>query len=1039
MGRWRTTQITTISAILLACLLLIPLGFSGSSLDAAKTHPIPEICANGLDDDLNGLVDDGCPQTNAFAACTGGYCAEFEDGIFAGTLTTVSDAGASGGEAVQIGTDQADGSGQVKLCGDFPSGTYYQQILAQATTPGAFVWVTSGADVAANAIPLDPENSTAVLRTPIAQYGWQPAATADSNLNFRARIVGTPQQSYALSGQQCLWFSPQPGVLLDAVFLSTDPTAAPTTVLPPASADYTVLSIGANPEPTSCLSNLWTNATVLPFTGLDTGTSFSSAPSVQLLWSPTHQALYGCTTVTDTDLRAPTTSNDVTSVFSEDRVEFNVNTVQNRTARDATTMKFALTPNGAIYCATYPGGVGTLGCTSTITRVLTNTGDLDSVADDTSWRVFFRVLLPGAVVANQVGLGDALIGDLDATHTYRMAFTTTVSFNSPATWGTWLFSGTEVIPGTGPPADTTAPTLASCSTLNIGTTSAQGRCTPTEAGSASVTAKIRYGTTSGGPYPSTTSVVSCASGSACTITIPSLVAATTYYWVMDATDGASNTGTSAQQSFLTTGGTSATVRWISPTGSNGAAGTTEATAWRTWSFALAQLNAGWTLMVADGVYGTSTGTGYPNIQCQSTSTTCNGQPCKNGTPSQPITIQAKNERKPFIKGATGSTRPFFMTQCANWRVIGLRAREVDQTGSSGSSVGTIFAVTKSTNPYFERNLAHHNNRYENGAPFTCQFSTNCTYIENEAYVFHRHGFNFYESVGTRARRNYGHSRDYNDIPGGKVSHGPGGDEGLTLYSGVDSIAENNIMEKSEGIQSSGPRNQLLGNIAIGGPYGLRMVSNCGTDCTSSVPHVVDNVAMDNVSISSSSVGMDNYKAANSVWRRNTIIGASGFGFIGRDPHLIPGFNSSFTVINMLATGGGGYGFHASNSVYSGQRLNSFGHPTGNYSPNSNTWGADRQQVNPNLGTCKIWIPPTATAMKGTGIGGEDIGAGVLYAYENGILNTNKKLWDMSNGGRFAFMGATVCDSDLCTTTPGDSLIGVHTRVGISAACTPVGY
>ncbi len=64
--------------------------------------------------------------------------------------------------------------------------------------------------------------------------------------------------------------------------------------------------------------------------------------------------------------------------------------------------------------------------------------------------------------------------------------------------------------------------------------------------------------------------------------------------------------------------------------------------------------------------------------------------------------------------------------------------------------------------------------------------------------------------------------------------------------------------------------------------------------------------------------------------------------------------------------------------------------------------------------CALWVPDAATDLKGAGSEGSDIGANILYAYENGKL-TNKPLWRNSDG-QFLGCGAIVAglNDPVCT-------------------------
>src|SRR5262249_6062473 len=164
----------------------------------------------------------------------------------------------------------------------------------------------------------------------------------------------------------------------------------------------------------------------------------------------------------------------------------------------------------------------------------------------------------------------------------------------------------------------------------------------------------------------------------------------------------------------------------------------------------------------------------------------------------------------------------------------------------------------------------------------------------------------------------------------------------------------------------------------------------------------------------------------------SIIGSAGNGFLA--------------VQDTLEVGDGVYSFFSDNALI----LNNTGVPW-NVSSQSN-WLIDYPRIygnsgspspgltdshvtnetttDPTMGSCLIWIPDGSN-LKGTGKGGADVGANVLYAYVNGTL-TGTKLWNTSTN-KFAFQGAIVSGVN---DTAGDSLDNVPARlhVGLANGC-----
>jgi hypothetical protein len=92
------------------------------------------------------------------------------------------------------------------------------------------------------------------------------------------------------------------------------------------------------------------------------------------------------------------------------------------------------------------------------------------------------------------------------------------------------------------------------------------------------------------------------------------------------------------------------------------------------------------------------------------------------------------------------------------------------------------------------------------------------------------------------------------------------------------------------------------------------------------------------------------------------------------------------------------------------------------------------QTNPQLGNCIVYIPETSP-MSGAGAGGANIGATVLYRYQDGNL-THETLWDVTTG---AFPCGAIVPG--VNDIPGKSCFDVHERLHVnSGGCNlPSGY
>jgi hypothetical protein len=475
--------------------------------------------------------------------------------------------------------------------------------------------------------------------------------------------------------------------------------------------------------------------------------------------------------------------------------------------------------------------------------------------------------------------------------------------------------------------------------------------------------------------------------------------------------------------------THATTYYLSPSGSDARAGTSPSAPWRTFRHAIPQLDPGDTLMLMDGTYRGSN-SGYPHINCDGSA--------NHGTASNPITLKAQHERRAFLQG-DGSAAPFLIQNCSYWNIQGLRAENGDFSGRSG---GTVFTVRASDHIALRRNLGAKNNRYMNSDIFLVRSSRYILLEENEAYSFHRHGISVSQSALITLRRNYVNSRGYADIPGGRPSHSGAqtrGDEGITFYSGDDSIAENNIDEENEMFATHGQRNLFVGNVTLGSLWGFFVGHHC---CNSE--SVRDHRLINNASISSGGPNYLEQSAVNTLVDQHTSYGS-------QDSHGAAGTNKrssqngaypwtvfpSTTIRNSLFVNNRATGLrilHAEDYAFRVlDHLNAFGNRAGNYSLGTET-RTNSTSIDPQLGACRVFLPDRSP-MKGAGKGGTDIGANILYVYENGEL-TDSPLW-RPGSGHFP-CGARVPGVN---DRPGRSCFDVHQRLNVhtNGCALPAGY
>lgn len=445
------------------------------------------------------------------------------------------------------------------------------------------------------------------------------------------------------------------------------------------------------------------------------------------------------------------------------------------------------------------------------------------------------------------------------------------------------------------------------------------------------------------------------------------------------------------------------------------------------------LSPGNRVRLLDGTYPTGE-IGLLNVDC-SLST---GQ---NGTPTSPVIIEAVNERRAFLKG-DGSGRVLWFRNCSFYRVQGIHIESGDNDRFQAAH-GIVEFDGSPSNPaigiVLRRNLIAHNNRFANSHLVQLAYTREALVEENEFYSFHRLGVVLFHSTLATVRRNYANSRGYADLPTGRVSGDRDrGDESFSCYPCSSGTFENNISEGShEGftVNASAPttNNVYLGNISLNEAEGFR--PNARGDDVSKMPQ--NTQLRHNVAVGVTSVGVHNRAAKNTTVDHMSVFpaGASALGL----------------VTNSYATGhrgDGDYRFMCSNSIvvatpvslygikvefpasfgtidWSVDRVMAYGNRANFSPPLGDSHITNSTATDPGFGSCRLWCPDGA-ACKGKASDGGDLGATVLYRYENGLL-TDRPLWDPAIG---AFLGAGASVPGV-SDTPGSSLFDVHTRLNVN--------
>jgi hypothetical protein len=488
--------------------------------------------------------------------------------------------------------------------------------------------------------------------------------------------------------------------------------------------------------------------------------------------------------------------------------------------------------------------------------------------------------------------------------------------------------------------------------------------------------------------------------------------------------------------------------YVSPDGDDEAGTGAIDAPWGTIATGLAALEPGRTLVLLDGVYEPST-TGLLGITCGE------GGSAVDGTPEQPISVRAANERAAELRG-DGITSPVYVSSCNSWRIHGVYAHGLDQTNGEYGGAEAV-SVSESHDIVFKRLLLTHNNRWYNSNLMSIGSSTDVLVEEAEAYYYHRAAFlvwNFSERI--TFRRCYANSRGHEDLPDCDglqtgvypycSSTSDGGDNAFTIFRDVVDVAYENCI--SDGRNGSG---FSVGNDSVG-------VSVRGSIVTGDVDYgviasasqagssVVGTTVEDTLVIEPRWVGVylrsttDSRLAGLSVLR-------SADGGVRVDENgepLCADISGGCTVAaeRVLAQGNASYGISIGAEVGWGlDSCNAYG--------NGTDWPAEEEiadadgnirtslSVDSGIGTavdqCAVYVPD-GSPLDGAAADGNDIGATILYRVEGGP--TDVPLWDPETG---AFpCGAVVAGVN---DEPSTSCIGVHSRLNVftNGCAAPSGY
>lgn len=459
--------------------------------------------------------------------------------------------------------------------------------------------------------------------------------------------------------------------------------------------------------------------------------------------------------------------------------------------------------------------------------------------------------------------------------------------------------------------------------------------------------------------------------------------------------------------------------YISPTGRDSNTGASTSSPWLTFSRALATTRCGDTLNLMDGVYGDGTNTKKIDLRNKN---------CSSGSV---LTLRALNQRRAWVKDA-GSGTAIRVSNSSYITMDGIVSSSRDNSAYRQS--GLPVYVVDSHHVVIKNAVLSHPNRYGNLHLLVMTRVSDALVVDSEFYNFHRHAIMTKPGTRVTVRRVYCNSR-IGGLAGGlpTTSGTNGGDACVSLYPCQDCIIENTIADGSPKVSFLTELNAsgevpLKGNKILGS-IGYRTSGSNGIYINSRGPGLtrmpqdtrVENVVIYNQRANSA---IRSSNAKNTMVKNVTLVGAGSQRGLSTDKQAGYGDGATSTSIeNVLALNHANFGLSVNSVSWRGNDINSYNN---RYviSPAPPAQWTGVTTMNPVLGACIAWVPD-GSPMKGAGRGGKDIGANVLYRYENGVL-TSVPLWNRTTG---AFPHGALVPG--LNNIPGQSLYDLHTRLNIN--------
>lgn len=467
----------------------------------------------------------------------------------------------------------------------------------------------------------------------------------------------------------------------------------------------------------------------------------------------------------------------------------------------------------------------------------------------------------------------------------------------------------------------------------------------------------------------------------------------------------------------------ATSFYISPTGRDSNAGTSASSPWLTFSKALTTMRCGDTLNLMDGVYGDGTSTGKVDLRYRN---------CASGSV---LTLRSLNQRKAWIKDS-GRGRAMLILNSAYVTVDGIvmSSRDNNYDARAYEQNGWPLYVNTSHHIVIKNVVLANPNRY-GGLPLLQLTDVSDVLVEDsEFYNFHRQAINTKPGTRVIVRRVYCNPR-IGGLAGGypNANGTAGADACISFYPCRDCILENSIADGSPKslwlieLNASGggllKGNKVLGSIGYKTSHNGVYINARGEGLT----YMPQDTTLENVVFYNhrSNSAIRNSDAKNTIIKNVTLIGSGSLRGITTDQTGKGDGAYSTTMQNVLSLNQTQYGFYVQPGVqtWKGNEVNAFNTARAVYPSPPARW-TNVSSSHPFLGACAAWVPD-GSSMKRAGVGGADIGANILYRYQNGVL-TSVPLWNRTTG-TFPH-GALVPGLN---NIPGQSLYDLHVRLNIN--------